>query len=187
MKTIVTNPYNKNNCHTPPGYSKRTNRNCGNSALSQKGAFRGRFCRLVPLSLAVLLLGGVAEAHPAKRSARTDPQHQTAMAPAPEVVRAFYEGCADQRGEASWYGPGWHGRRTASGVPFNMMAMTAAHHWLPFGTRLKVTDQDTGREVIVVVTDRLRQRNRIIDLSMGAAKALGIVHQGTANVTLRKV
>jgi rare lipoprotein A len=62
--------------------------------------------------------------------------------------------------------------------------MTAAHPWLPFGTKVLVTVESTGRAVMVTITDRLPSRRRIIDLSREAAARLGILRQGVAMVTL---
>ena len=90
----------------------------------------------------------------------------------------------DQRGVASFYGKAHQGRRTASGTRFDAHAMTAAHPWLPFGTKVLVTVQGTGRAVVVTITDRLPSRQRIIDLSREAAAKLGILRQGVAFVTL---
>lgn len=91
----------------------------------------------------------------------------------------------EESGMASWYGPGFNGRLTSSGTQFDQDAMTAAHDRLPLGTRLRVTVQETGRSALVVVTDRMPPKHvRIIDLSRGAAKELGIVGAGTAMVTL---
>ena len=89
-------------------------------------------------------------------------------------------------GEASFYGRRFHGRRTANGERFDMNAMTAAHRTLPFGTRVRVTDLATGKNVVVRINDRgpFGERGRIIDLSMGAARALGIVHRGRTRVRL---
>lgn len=73
---------------------------------------------------------------------------------------------------ASWYGPGFHGRRSASGERFNQYALTAAHRSLPFGTRVKVTHK--GRSVIVRINDRGPFiRGRSLDLSKGAARRIG--------------
>jgi rare lipoprotein A len=91
---------------------------------------------------------------------------------------------AGQTGEASWYGPGLQGNRTASGEPFDMWAMTAAHPCLPMGTRILVTVLATGRSLLVTVNDRLPSRRRILDLSAGAARALGIASRGVAAVQL---
>ncbi len=81
-----------------------------------------------------------------------------------------------EAGIASWYGPGFQGRRTASGERFNTQAMTAAHKTLPFGTRVRVTSAATGKEVVVRINDRGPFiAGRIIDLSRAAAQALGFV------------
>lgn len=78
-------------------------------------------------------------------------------------------------GLATWYGPGFHGRRTASGERFNAHGMTAAHRSLAFGTRVKVVHQSTGRSVVVRINDRgPHRRGAVIDLSQGSALALGM-------------
>jgi len=89
------------------------------------------------------------------------------------------------RGRASWYGPGFHGKRTASGERFDMNDLTAAHRTLPFGTRVRVRNIQNGREVVVRINDRGPQiRDRIIDLSKAAAAALDLLHAGEAPVVL---
>ena len=91
-------------------------------------------------------------------------------------------------GQASWYGvpDGFHGRRTASGAVFNAHGMTAAHPYLPFGTRVKVTNIRNGLSVRVVVTDRGPfHGGRVIDVSQGAAARLGMISTGTAPVRLQ--
>ena len=86
-------------------------------------------------------------------------------------------------GLASWYGPGFHGRKTASGERFDQNDMTAAHKTLPFGTRVKVVDEKTGRSIVVRINDRGPFKpGRVIDLSKQAAQALGM--GGLANVKL---
>ena len=88
-------------------------------------------------------------------------------------------------GLASYYGAKFHNKRTASGEIFNKNAMTAAHRSLPFGTQIKVTNLRNGKSVIVKVNDRgPHVRGRIVDLSLGAAKKIGLVHSGTARVRL---
>lgn len=90
-----------------------------------------------------------------------------------------------QRGGASWYGPGFHGRRTASGERYDMHAMTAAHRTLPFGTWVRVHSLVNGREVDVRITDRGPFiRSRVIDVSRGAAEALGMLGLGFKEVVL---
>jgi rare lipoprotein A len=90
-----------------------------------------------------------------------------------------------QCGGASWYGPGFHGKRTASGETFNQNAMTAAHRSLPFGTKVQVTDQRTGKSIEVTINDRGPFHGaRIIDLSKSAAAALGFQNRGTTSVCI---
>jgi rare lipoprotein A len=93
-------------------------------------------------------------------------------------------GWMSETGTASYYGRRLQGLRTASGVRFNDHAFTAAHRWLPFGTRVRVTSLATGRSVVVIINDRLPARRRVIDLSLGAARRLGIVGRGLARVSL---
>jgi len=90
-----------------------------------------------------------------------------------------------ESGVASYYAKFWQGRRTASGERFDNGELTAAHSWLPFGTRVRVLAEETGREVVVTITDRIGTARRVIDLSQHAAKLLGIIRQGTAEVTLQ--
>lgn len=88
-------------------------------------------------------------------------------------------------GMASWYGPGFIGRKTASGERYRPSAMTAAHKDLPFGTSVKVTSLDTGKSVVVRINDRGPYvGERLIDLSYGAAKKIGLVRTGTAEVAV---
>ncbi|RIH88539.1 septal ring lytic transglycosylase RlpA family protein [Calidithermus roseus] len=88
-----------------------------------------------------------------------------------------------QQGKAAWYGPGFQGRRTASGERFNTYDLTAAHPTLPFGTRVRVTNLRNGRRVIVRVNDRGPYiRGYVIDLSYAAAQAIGM--SGTTTVRL---
>ena len=93
-----------------------------------------------------------------------------------------------QRGHASWYGPGFHGRRTASGETFRSDAMTAAHRHLPFGTRVRVVHEGTGRSVVVRINDRGPfHGRRIIDLAQGPARSLGLTAAGSAYVSLHRL
>jgi rare lipoprotein A len=90
-----------------------------------------------------------------------------------------------QCGGASWYGPGFNGKRAASGEIFNENAMTAAHRSLPFGTKVTVTDQRTGAAIDVVINDRGPfHGSRIIDLSKAAATKLGFRNRGTTSVCI---
>ncbi len=88
-------------------------------------------------------------------------------------------------GIASWYGPGFHGRRTASGEIYNMYAYTAAHRTLPLGTYVRVINLENGKSVVVRINDRGPfKKGRIIDLSYAAAKKIGMLEKGTARVRL---
>ena len=90
-----------------------------------------------------------------------------------------------QEGVASSYGLDFHGRKTSSGEPFDMNAMTAAHKTLPLGVYVKVRHKRTGREIIVRINDRGPfVRERIIDLSEGAARRLEMVQEGVAAVRI---
>lgn len=93
-----------------------------------------------------------------------------------------------ERGQASWYGKKFHGRRTSSGERYDMHQMTAAHKSLPLPTYALVTNLENGRSAVVKVNDRGPfVGNRIIDLSYAAAKRLDIVNAGTAQVEVRSI
>lgn len=90
-----------------------------------------------------------------------------------------------QSGLASWYGPRYHGRITASGEKFDMHALTAAHRTLPFGAKVKITNMKNNQYVIVKINDRgPYSGKRIIDVSHAAAKQLGMLRSGLANVSV---
>ena len=102
---------------------------------------------------------------------------------ASNTVRKF-----SQTGAASWYGRQFHGRKTASGETFDMNAMTAAHRSLPLNCYIRVTNKNNGKSVVVKVNDRGPfHGNRVLDLSYGAAKQLGITNAGTAKVNIERV
>jgi rare lipoprotein A len=84
-----------------------------------------------------------------------------------------------QHGRVSWYGPGFHGRRTANGEVFDTHELTMAHRSLPMGTSVRVTNLDNGRSVVLRVNDRGPYvRGRVADLSHAAAERLGFVDEG---------
>lgn len=92
----------------------------------------------------------------------------------------------EQVGDASWYGPGFHGRKTASGEVYDMNELTAAHKELPLGTEVEVTNLTTGKSIVVRINDRGPfHGDRVLDLSRAAAKELGVIKQGTAEVSIR--
>ena len=93
-----------------------------------------------------------------------------------------------QEGEASWYGPGFAGRTTSNGEIFDPAEMTAAHRTLPFGTRVQVTNLETGSSVEVRINDRGPfKAGRIIDLSRAAADRIGMLGSGVARVRVEVV
>ena len=106
----------------------------------------------------------------------------------------FYPGCARikyakttlvQTGQASWYGPGFHGQKTSNKEVYNMYDMTAAHKNLPFGTYVMVTNLNNGKSITVRINDRGPfVKGRIIDLSYAAAKMLDMIDSGTAPVRI---
>ncbi len=101
----------------------------------------------------------------------------------PAGVRPFR-----QVGEASWYGPDFHGRITANGERYNMLGRTAAHRTLPFNTLVDVTSLETGRSVTVRINDRGPfLKGRILDLSYAAARALGLNRRGVMRVRIEVV
>ena len=93
-----------------------------------------------------------------------------------------------ETGRASWYGPDFHGKKTASGETYNKYAFTAAHKTLPFGTRVNVKNLDNGLSTTVVINDRGPFKSgRIIDLSYSAAQKIGMVGTGTARVKISTI
>jgi rare lipoprotein A len=164
-------------------------------------AFRLFFLPLLVLTLAACAT--TAPGSPATKSTRASEPFATTPAVAPEVGIAPHaslppslnqdvqplpsgDGLREfQRGGASWYGPRFNGRRTASGERYDMHAFTAAHRTLPFGTVVRVRSLINGREVDVRINDRgPRLRSRIIDVSRAAADALGMLTVGVKDVVL---
>lgn len=90
-----------------------------------------------------------------------------------------------ETGKATWYGGKFHGRKTASGARYNIHHLTAAHKTLPFGTKVKVTNKNNGKSVIVTINDRGPfKAGRVIDLSPKAFNVIGHVNSGVLNVKL---
>jgi rare lipoprotein A len=101
------------------------------------------------------------------------------------IVPMAYAHTTVLSGVASWYGPGFHGRTTANGEKYNMNGMTAAHKSLKFGTKVRVTNENNGKSVVVRINDRGPYvGSRIIDLSKSAAQAIDMIGPGTAAVTV---
>ena len=134
---------------------------------------------LVYLVVVLLLSSGTAGCRSIKTEtsdpARIEPSLKLEAEPSPPV----------QEGTASWYGPGFHGKKTSNQETYNMYDMTAAHQTLPFETHVRVTNLNNGRSVIVRINDRGPfVKDRIIDLSFSAAQALDMLNTGTAPVRL---
>lgn len=90
------------------------------------------------------------------------------------------------RGEASYYAHFHHGKKTANGERFNMHALTAAHRTLPLGSKIKVTNLNNGKEVVLRVNDRgPYAKGRVLDVSLAAAKKLDMIKTGTAKVSIQ--
>jgi len=138
--------------------------------------------RLKPLSrttrkfaVAVILLAGIAV-----QGCRAAPPHIVRF---PGYPIGFVE-----RGEASWYGPGFHGNKTANGERYDMHQLTAAHQTLPLGSVAVVRSMTSGRQVTVRINDRGPfARGRVLDLSLAGAQAIGMTGNGTDKIELRVV
>lgn len=121
------------------------------------------------------------------KNASADNQKSTDMLGQLSAVASNTVGKFKQSGVASWYGRQFHGKPTASGETFDMNAMTAAHASLPMNCYIKVTNKDNGKSVVVKVNDRPSEGGRVLDLSYGAAKAIGLTQKGTGNVSIERV
>lgn len=106
----------------------------------------------------------------------------------PRRISAPVRPQAKRPATATWYGPGFHGRRTASGERFDQHALTAAHPTLPLGSQVEVTNVANGKTVQVRINDRgPRKRGRSIDLSRGAAQELGMLRSGVSRVRIKRI
>ena len=125
---------------------------------------------------------------PADAVPRPEPRSRYGNGPIYEVFGRTYAVMDDsrgfkERGVASWYGKKFHGNLTAMREPYDMYEMTAAHKTLPMGTRVRVTNMDNGRSVILRINDRGPYiKRRIIDVTKGAAKKLGFLKKGVVPV-----
>ena len=130
-------------------------------------------CSRWPVLLLVILLTGTAAS--------------CVGAPKPVYFPGYPVGFVE-RGVASWYGPGFHGNRTANGERYDMHKLTAAHRTLPLGSIAVVRSMSTGRQVTVRINDRGPfARGRVLDLSLAGAHALGMTGAGTDQIELRVV
>jgi len=114
------------------------------------------------------------------------PRFTSRERPEPVAAGVGPPAASQMAGVASYYADEFNGRVTANGEVYNMDGMTAAHRTLPFGTKVRVTSVDTGRSVVVRINDRGPFKDdRVIDLSLGAAKQLGLIAAGTGRVVLQ--
>lgn len=128
--------------------------------------------RFHPVSIALLLLGFLLGAGCAARAAGPKPPDYDTS------TDAFIE-----EGIAAYYATAFHGRRTASGSIYDERDLTAAHRTLPFGTRVRVTRLENGKDVVVTINDRGPfTKGRVIDLSREAARRLDLIRDGIARV-----
>ncbi len=126
-------------------------------------------------AVAVILLAGIAV-----QGCKASPPHIDRF---PGYPIGYVE-----RGEASWYGPGFHGNQTANGERYDMHQLTAAHRTLPLGSIAVVRSLTSGRQVTVRINDRGPfARGRVLDLSLAGAKAIGMTRNGTDQIELRVV
>jgi rare lipoprotein A len=136
---------------------------------------------LPALGLGLLLSQGCSTLRPLDTPAPTPSEIGKAPVKKPPAAQAKLP----QTGEASWYGARHQGKRTASGEIFDHAEFTAAHRTLLLGSKVKVTNLANGKSVEVTINDRGPfAKNRIIDLSQAAAKALEMVHSGKTMVRL---
>lgn len=122
------------------------------------------------VGIALICLAVTGACAPPRKSRRVP-----SVTPRPGTVR---------EGIASWYGPGFHGKLTANGERYDQNGITAAHYNWAFGTRVKVTLLSTGKSTVVRINDRFPRRDRVIDLSKGSARKIGLLGPGVGKVRL---
>ncbi len=121
-------------------------------------------------------------------AAKATPQAPAPSGAVPAVVAPAAGATTAQTGTASWYGPDFNGRRTSSGEIYDKERLTCAHRTLPFGTYLLVRNLDNGSSVVVRVNDRGPfAKDRVIDLSEAAARIIGMIPTGTAQVAFSEI
>lgn len=159
-------------------------------------AFAALFCVGVVGESSNASTGRVSAVKPYPRTVMIEPRAQ-AFSPLADahgtddfgpVENEAHDEQFQQYGIASWYDEWHHGRLTASGVPFDMHSLTAAHRTLPLGTTVRVTNLDNGRMVDVLINDRGPYiRGRVIDLSRRAASELAMIRDGIVPVKIEEV
>ena len=148
----------------------------------------------IAANLLFAFVGGVAVAQtaapavapipaPAPAPASMAPVVKAELAPAAPTIPTKTNGVDLLEGKAAYYSNRFNGRKTASGQRFNNAAMTAAHNTLPFGTRVKITNTKNNKSVVVRINDRGPSTpGRVFDLTRAAARKLGYVRAGLADV-----
>lgn len=150
------------------------------------GGLRARHRTLLLAALASLILAVGCSSHSAGRRLNVNPGLGDDRRAAD--LHAALENGAVQVGQASWYGPKFHGRTTANGERFDMDRPSAAHKTLPFGTVVEVHNLDNGRKIQVRINDRGPFiRGRILDLSRAAAREIGMIGRGVVDIELALV
>jgi rare lipoprotein A (peptidoglycan hydrolase) len=149
--------------------------------------------------VAGLVYGGLVLVHPSASSVSPISRPISRISPSPPASTGFATAAARLfsrhaasgaatvsgavlRGQATWYGPGFQGSPTASGEPYDMEALTAAHPTLPLGSHARVTNLDNGKSVVVRINDRGPFTGRMIDLSRAAAREIRMLGPGSARV-----
>lgn len=156
-----------------PGKPKSP-KNKGEREIMRKVYFAGLLGLLLPLAGLTLLV----EAPAPSPATEEDSLSAFPAWPAPVAAEVI-------EGKASWYGPGFHGRPTSSGVPFNRYALTAAHRRLRPGTVVRVTNLRNNRSTVLVINDwGPVPEDRVIDVSEAAAAVLGFREQGLTRVRI---
>ena len=162
----------------------------GNARIPGLDRFRRCLC-VIPVSVAVLAVAACGSSDRKKAYVAPPPQEGTYKVGQPyDIDGITYRPTIDEdyneKGIASWYGPKFHGKRTANGEFFDMNAVSAAHQTLPMPSMVRVTNLDNGRSLAVRVNDRGPfVRGRIVDMSRRGAQLLGFRYKGTARVRVR--
>ena len=172
MKHIAISPATVRNCETAEWNTS--------GSLSTEPALRFKWIFLL---IAVAAIFGCSSVDTSHRTSEPSPRPY-------KVAGKWYQPRShahgfQQKGIASWYGKKFHGRKTSNGETYDMYGISAAHKTLPFNTVVRVHNLDNGKKIEVRINDRGPFiRGRIIDLSYGAAKIIGLVGPGTARVKI---
>jgi rare lipoprotein A len=148
--------------------------------------FKNRLCHILVATL-LLALAGCTPRFTEREEQGNDRSHQPAEHPSRYTSPRASTGkiLLTIEGVASYYADDFHGKKTSNGETYDMNALTAAHRTFPFGTKVRVTNLENNKSVVVRVNDRGPfKEGRIVDLSLGAAKAIDLIRTGTARVRL---